>query len=129
MVFPKSVAIGNFGTTSLGTLRLAVDGSIGARAVYVRAQGVAWPDYVFRPAYCLRPLREVEQYVQQNGHLPDVPSAAAVQADGLDLAAMEAVLLRKIEELTLYLVEAKKENDALQARVRALETTQAYRHD
>lgn len=69
----------------------------------------------------MRPLREVEQYVQANGHLPEVPSTAAVQAEGLDLGSMEAVLLRKVEELTLYLIELKKENEALQARVGKLE--------
>ena len=82
---------------------------------------MAWPDYVFRPAYRLRSLREAEQYVQANGRLPEVPSAAAMQAEGLDLGSMEAVLLRKREELTLYLIELKEENEALQARVGKLE--------
>jgi hypothetical protein len=61
------------------------------------------PDYVFHATYRLRPLWEVEQFVQDNGHLPEVLSAAAV------------------EELTLYLLELKKENEVLQARVSKLE--------
>ena len=76
---------------------------------------------IFQPAYRLRPLREVEQYVQANGHLPEVPSAASVQAEGIALGSMNATLLQKAEELTRYLIELKKENEALQARVSKLE--------
>ena len=121
VLFPKTVTIGNVGPTGTGTLALAVGGSVGARAVYVRAPGVAWPDYVFAPTYRLRPLGEVARFIQANGHLPDVPSAADVQAEGLDLGRMDALLLKKVEELTLYLLELKKENEALQGRVRQLE--------
>lgn len=96
-------------------------GSIGARAIYVVAPTAIWPDYVFEAAYRLPPLREVEEFIRANRHLPDVPSAATVQANGLDLGKMDALLLQKVEELTLYLIELRKENDALRARVSKLE--------
>ena len=79
----------------INNLTLAVGGKIGARAIYVVAPNVPWPDYVFAPGYRLRPLSEVAQFVQANGHLPEVPSAATVQAEGLDLGATQAVLLKK----------------------------------
>ena len=96
-------------------------GKIGARAIYVVAPNVPWPDYVFAPGYRLRPLSEVAQFVRANGHLPEVPSAATVQAEGLDLGATQAVLLKKIAELTLYLLELKQENEGLKERVCILE--------
>ncbi|MCC3157551.1 hypothetical protein LJ737_09890 [Hymenobacter sp. 15J16-1T3B] len=105
----------------IGTLSLAVEGTIGARGVHVRAFGAAWPDYVFLPTYRLRPLGEVAQFIALNHHLPDVPSAAEVEKNGIDVAAMDAVLLRKIEELTLHMIELQKQNEALQERLRKLE--------
>jgi hypothetical protein len=71
------------------------------------AQGV-WADYVFEHSYKLRPLFEVEQYIQENKHLPDVPSAQQVEKEGLNLEEMDAILLKKIEELTLYMIEQDK---------------------
>jgi len=107
---------------SINNLTLAVGGKIGARGgVHVVGLGAAWPDYVFQPAYCLQPLAEVAQFIEANQHLPDVPSAAEVQAEGIELASMQALLLRKVEELTLHLIALKRENDALQVRVRKLE--------
>jgi len=67
------------------------------------------PDYVFAPNYALRPLAEVERFVRQNSHLPEVPSAAEVAKDGLALGEMNATLLKKVEELTLYLIEQNKQ--------------------
>jgi hypothetical protein len=105
----------------MNTLRLAVDGTIGAHAVKVTAVGVPWPDYVFSRGYRLRPLREVARYITLYHHLPEVPAATTVAAQGLDLAATDALLLRKVEEVTLYLVALQQENEALKARVRRLE--------
>ena len=76
---------------------------------------------MFAGGYALRPLLEGEQFVRATGHLPAVPAAATVRAEGLDLGQMDAVLLEKVEDLTLYLIELKKENDALKERVRKLE--------
>jgi hypothetical protein len=124
MVVAGRMSIGDVsspGTLGINNLTLAVGGKIGARAIHVVAPNVAWPDYVFGPGYQLRPLAEVAQFVQANGHLPEVPSAATVQAEGLDVGQVEAILLKKVEELTLYLIEARKENEALKARVAKLE--------
>ncbi|GAA3917648.1 hypothetical protein [Hymenobacter algoricola] len=104
------------------SMKLAVNGPIGAQTgIYVRAVGTAWPDFVFQPRYCLPPLPEVADYIRANGHLPDVPSAQTVAQEGVELVTMNAVLLRKVEEITLYLLELRKENDALQARLMRLE--------
>ena len=121
VVFPKTMTIGDVGTAGIGTLKLAVGGSIGARAIYVRAPNVAWPDYVFANTYRLPPLPEVEAFISAHRHLPGVPSATEVQANGLDVGQMEAALLKKVEELTLYLLELRKDNDAWKARVSQLE--------
>ena len=67
-------------------------------------------DYVFRPGYRLRPLSEVSQFIQANGHLPDIPTEAEVKAKGVSLGDMQAKLLAKVEELTLHLIQQEKEN-------------------
>ena len=99
---------------------LRVEGKTGAWGVYVNASGT-WPDYVFAPSYQLRPLAEVARFIRVNQHLPDVPSAAEVRVNGLHLSDIDARLLRKIEELTLDLLEQQRENAALKARVECLE--------
>ena len=71
------------------------------------------PDYVFQADYPLPSLDEVEQYIKEKKHLPDIPSAAEVNEKGLDIKQMMTGQLRKIEELTLYLIELKKENKIL----------------
>lgn len=76
-----------------------------------------WADYVFESDYDLMPLGEVEQYIQSNGHLPGIPSAAEVEADGIDLAAMDSRLLEKIEELTLHLIDANKRIAELESKL------------
>lgn len=72
-----------------------------------------WPDFVFAPGYKLKPLTEVEQFIADNGHLPDVPSAEEVTANGVALGESQAMLLKKIEELTLYVIQLDKENREL----------------
>ncbi len=72
-----------------------------------------WPDYVFDKSYNLMPLSETEQYIQANRHLPNVPSAAEVEADGMSVGEMNKVLLQKVEELTLYVIELHKQIDEL----------------
>jgi hypothetical protein len=99
------------GTTNPGSFKLAVEGKIGAREVNVTT--AAWSDYVFKSEYRLRSLTEVDQYIKENQHLPDVPSEKEVLKNGQDLGAMNAILLKKIEELTLYGIEFKKEIEAL----------------
>lgn len=103
------------GTTDPGSYKLAVEGTIGARRVKVTQS--TWADFVFEPDYQLPSLSELETYIKTNKHLPDVPSAAEVTKDGLDVGEMNKILLQKIEELTLHLIELEKKNVAQQAQI------------
>lgn len=102
------------GTNAPGPYKLAVEGTIGARKVKV-TQANPWADYVFEAGYQLPSLKEVETYIQQYKHLPEVPSAQEVNKDGLDLGDNQAVLLKKIEELTLYVIDINKKLEKLSA--------------
>ena len=74
-----------------------------------------WPDFVFAPTYNLTPLSQVETFYQANNHLPGVPDACEVEQNGINVWQMNAILLQKVEELTLYLVDQQKQIDALKA--------------
>ena len=76
-----------------------------------------WSDYVYYKKNKLRPLLEVEQFIKVNKHLPDIPSAKEVAKEGVDVGATEALLLKKIEELTLYMIEMKKENEEMYKKI------------
>jgi hypothetical protein len=103
------------GTTQEATdYKLAVKGNIIAEKVRVKLQSSGWPDYVFNHSYNLPTLKEIEQYIQQNQHLPGVPSAATIEKEGLDLGDGQAVLLQKIEELTLHMIEMNKRVEKLE---------------
>ena len=67
-----------------------------------------WADYVFNEDYHLLPLPQVEKYIQQNKHLPGIPSANEIQTDGLQLGDTQTKMMKKIEELTLYVIELEK---------------------
>ncbi|WP_298731625.1 hypothetical protein [uncultured Chitinophaga sp.] len=97
--------------TDDGTTALRVNGDIAAKRLKVMQTG--WPDYVFQPDYCLPSLLELEEYVKANRHLPDMPSAKEVEKEGLDVGEMNKKLLQKVEELTLYLIDMKKEINRL----------------
>ena len=88
---------------------LSVYGKILARSIYVNTDPNIWADYVFEKNYKLMNLEDVEKYYLQNKHLPGVPSAKEVGENGDNLVETDAILLKKIEELTLYIVELKKE--------------------
>lgn len=108
------------GTTAVSTnYKLSVEGSVRARKV--RVDQLTWPDYVFDPSYTLRPLRELEQFIKNYSRLPDVPSAAQVQKEGIDLGDNQAELLKKIEELTLYIIEQNKRLEEQNKRITELE--------
>jgi hypothetical protein len=79
-----------------------------------------WADYVFADNYQLKSLKEVEQFVKNNKHLPNVPSANEVVEQGIDMAKMDAKLLEKIEELTLYMIEMDKKNAAQEKQIMEL---------
>ncbi|MGM0478370.1 MAG: hypothetical protein ACQERC_04030 [Bacteroidota bacterium] len=79
-----------------------------------------WSDHVFEKNYELMPLHELNSFIQTNGHLPEVPTTEEVQENGVDLAENNALLLKKIEELTLYLLEQKEETEALRKELKEL---------
>lgn len=110
---------GNVGIgVSNPTNQFEVNGTIKTKKVKVSATG--WPDYVFASSYDLRSLKEVESFIKENQHLPEVPSAKEVEKEGLDLGKMDATLLQKVEELTLYLIEVNKNQEKLIKEVEAL---------
>jgi hypothetical protein len=105
-----------------GNYKLYVEQGILSERVRVALKSTSyWADYVFEPKYKLMPLTEVESFIKENKHLPNVPSAKEVVKEGIDMATMDAKLLEKIEELTLYMIELKKENEGLKKRISKLE--------
>jgi len=106
------------GTTNPGSYRLAVEGKIGAREVNVTT--AAWSDYVFDENYPLQSLGDVENFIKENKHLPSIPSEAEVLKNGQNLGEMNMLLLKKIEELTLYVIESKKEINELRFELKKI---------
>jgi len=100
---------------------MAVNGSLIATSVTVRLKN-AWPDYVFRKPYRLPALATIKAYIEQNNHLPGVPSAKEIAGAGQDLGDMNRILLKKVEEMTLYMIEAKEEITTLQKEVKQLKS-------
>jgi len=99
-----SVAIG---TTDPKGYKLAVAGNAIAESMTVKLQA-NWPDVVFKKDYALMPLSEVKTYIDKNQHLPEIPAAAEVEKDGVNLGEMNRLLVKKVEEMTLYLIELNK---------------------
>jgi hypothetical protein len=100
---------------------LTVKGDIHTNEVRVDMDWpIQGPDYVFEKDYNLLPLAELEAYINQNKHLPEVPSAKEMAVNGLNLKEMNLLLLKKVEELTLHLIEMKKENEE-QSRINSLQ--------
>ena len=98
--------------TANPTKTLEVNGAIRSKEVLVEVAN--WSDFVFDKDYDLMTLKEVESYIKENGHLPDVPSAEEVKTNGVEVGEMNAILLQKIEELTLYIIELEKKIDGMQ---------------
>ena len=108
------------GTTNQATgYRLSVNGGIACNEVLVQATA-SWPDYVFAPEYELMSLQSLEESILKNNHLPGIPSAKQVEAEGIKLGDMQRMLLEKVEELTLYLIEQDKVINQLKEEVKAL---------
>ncbi|KRD05414.1 hypothetical protein ASE21_20875 [Flavobacterium sp. Root901] len=103
--------------------KLTVKGKIHTQEVRVDMLGPLVPDYVFENEYKLKTLEEVENYIRENKHLPEVPSAYDIEKNGLMLAEMNMALLKKIEELTLYMIEMKKENEKQNQEIKNLKKT------
>ena len=118
----KRMSIKGNGNVGIGTsnpdAKLAVNGTVHSKEVLVDLDG--WPDYVFANDYHLQPLEKVEEFINQNNHLPEIPSEAEVLENGINLGEMDAKLLQKIEELTLYLIEQNKEIQSLKKELSTL---------
>ncbi len=100
---------------------LSVNGNIRAREIKVETSN--WPDYVFAKDYALMPLEDLETFVESNNHLPDIPKASQIEIEGLPLGEMNKLLLKKVEELTLYLFQLNKKNKVLMEEIRELKST------
>ncbi len=99
--------------------KLEVNGQIHAKSVKVDLK--EWADYVFKKDYNLVRLREIENYINTHGHLPEVPSTIEVQKQGIDLGQMDILLLKKIEELTLHLIKKEHQVEELQNQLNILQ--------
>ena len=108
---------GNLGIgTTVPDAKLAVKGDIHAQEVKVDLNGAVAPDYVFKEGYDLRSLQEVQDHIKEHGHLPNIPSAQEMEANGIDLGQMNLKLLEKIEELTLYTLKQEEEIQELKTQ-------------
>ncbi len=93
--------------------KFAVNGSVIASSVVIK-QYANWPDYVFNTDYSLMPLPDIRAYIDQNHHLPEIPSEQEVAQNGINLGEMNRLLLKKVEELTLYMIEKDKKDKELE---------------
>ncbi|MBB6499647.1 hypothetical protein [Pedobacter cryoconitis] len=124
--FTRLMTISDNGNVGIGTntpdAKLAVNGTIHSREVKVNTQG--WPDYVFKSNYVLPSLAEIKTYINENHHLPEMPTEQEVAKEGIKLGELNKLLVKKIEELTLYLIQQKedadKQNKILQQQINEL---------
>jgi len=130
VVHKSSLVIFNTGKVTVGTDQYDSDPNYifyvrkGIKAEQVKVENPAangWADYVFKKDYKLKTLEEVEKHIEQKGHLPNIPSAKEVEKDGINLGEMDAKLLEKIEELTLYSIEQNKKLKLQSEKVEKLE--------
>jgi hypothetical protein len=119
--------INSTGQVGIGTTAAAINNTdyklyveTGIRTRKVKVDTNNWPDYVFENEYNLMPLAGVEKFIQQHGHLPEIPSAEEVKKNGIDLGENQASLLKKIEELTLYMIEQNKTQQTILQELKQL---------
>ena len=103
---------------SYASYALSVDGSIVAKQCIIQTD--SWADFVFNKDYSLPSLASIESYVRQNNHLPGVPSEAEVKTNGVDIGQMNKILMQKVEELTLYIINLQKENKEIKDQLAQL---------
>lgn len=122
----RSLSFHANGRVGIGTVNptktLSVNGVILAKEVMVSTASVNWPDYVFEDDYNLMSLDEVEAFINENKHLPNIPSQGDVSKEGLSLGEMQRLHMEKIEELTLHLIEKEKQIESQDERIAKLES-------
>ncbi|OFY91993.1 MAG: hypothetical protein A2236_12070 [Bacteroidetes bacterium RIFOXYA2_FULL_33_7] len=101
-------SVANNGTTY-------INATLNAKVIFVKTD--VWSDFVFESDYKLMSLRELENFINENNHLPNVPSENEVTENGFSLGDMDALLLQKIEELTLYIIEQQKLIDKMKSQI------------
>jgi len=106
------------GITDPGTYKLSVNGDI--RAKEVRVEVTNWPDYVFDEDYYLLSLNEIQNYINKEGHLPNIPSAEEIESSGLELGEINRLLLIKIEELTLHIIKQEENHQHILNEIKIL---------
>jgi len=120
--YGDDIVIDGIGNVGIGTLypqadaKLAVKGNIYAQKVKVTLTG--WSDFVFEPDYQLPSIYEMEQYIKAHKHLPGIPNETEVKEKGIDVGEMNKLLLQKVEEQMLYIIELKKQMDELKQEIR-----------
>jgi len=96
--------------------KLGVGGKVICEELKVKLQSSVWPDYVFAQDYKLASLKEVEKFILQNKHLPNIPTASEIEKNGLEIGDMQKRMMEKIEELTLYIIDLQKQLDILKEK-------------
>lgn len=117
-VYTPEIRVGT--TTGATGYIMSVNGKIICNEMRVQ-NTASWPDFVFADNYELKGLDEVEAHIKSEKHLPGVPSACEVEENGVEVGEMQKLMLQKIEELTLYIIDLKKENQQLNSRIQVLE--------
>jgi hypothetical protein len=117
LIVKGKVGIGTTLLTNPNNYTLAVNGKIGAKDVQVETSSTTWPDYVFAQDYRLPSLHQVEEFIKENNHLESVPSAKEIEKNGHSLGEMDIILLKKVEELTLYIIQQQKEIEELKKKI------------
>jgi hypothetical protein len=117
IIAPTSITL----NTPVGYGLYVSDGILTERLRISIKNGSNWADYVFEPSYKLAPLPQVKQFIEQYGHLPDVPSATEIAKSGVDVADTQRLLLQKIEELTLYVIRQDEQIRRMRQKIKRLE--------
>ncbi|RFM27948.1 hypothetical protein DXN05_10400 [Deminuibacter soli] len=130
--YGDDITIDETGNVGIGTLKptgkLAVNGILLAKQVKVSQSAANWPDYVFTPGYQLPSLDSVAQYISENKHLPEMPDAKEVETNGQDVGKVQQLMLKKMEEMTLYMIDMQKRIDRLENENRELKAKSNNQH-
>jgi hypothetical protein len=119
------VAFRIYNSSDVENFKVKSNGFVYAREVQVHPDGTAFPDYVFETNYSLMSLNDLENYINANKHLPNIPSALEVGVSGFGVAEMQIKQMEKIEELTLYIIEQNKKLSKLEEELKVLKTQQS----